>query len=63
MKRFLVFGGDCYYPGGGWEDFRGDFDTMPDAFAAAPKYGKDWWHVVDTTEMCIVADPAEQEGH
>lgn len=31
MKRYLVFIGDLYYPGGGWSDFRSDYDTLPQA--------------------------------
>lgn len=28
MKRYLVFAGDDYYPSGGWNDFRDDFDDI-----------------------------------
>lgn len=31
MKRFLLFIYDHYYPGGGWSDFVGDFDTESEA--------------------------------
>ena len=31
MKRYLLFGGEDYYPGGGWRDFLGDFDSEADA--------------------------------
>lgn len=51
MKRFLLFSGDCYYPGGGWDDFKGDFDTAESAQAKSIKERDDWWHVVDTTTM------------
>lgn len=27
MKRFLVFSFDQYYPGGGMNDFEGEFDS------------------------------------
>lgn len=33
MKRFLAFQGENYYPGGGWDDFSGDFDTADGAVA------------------------------
>lgn len=53
MKRYLAFGNDCYYPAGGWDDFRGDFDNVTEAFEAAKrnneKYG--WWHVIDRDTM------------
>jgi hypothetical protein len=29
MNRYLLFGGESYYPGGGWGDFLGDFDETP----------------------------------
>lgn len=32
-KRYWVFGYDKYYPAGGMEDFRGDFDTYEEATA------------------------------
>jgi hypothetical protein len=28
MKRYLLFAGYQYYPDGGWEDFKGGFDTL-----------------------------------
>ena len=31
MKRYLVFGGDVYYPIGGAYDLKGNFDTIPEA--------------------------------
>lgn len=49
MKRYLAFSGDNYYPAGGWDDFKGDFDSLTEAFAIAKKdnekYG--WWHIID----------------
>lgn len=53
MKRYLVFAGAAYYPWGGWQDFKGDFDTVEAAteFAKAcdPDTYKKWYQVVDTT--------------
>jgi len=46
MKAFLVFGGDYYYPAGGWDDFQDSFDTAEDAFALARK-------LVETTEVTV----------
>lgn len=51
MKRFLVFAGECYYAGGGWDDFRGDFETVEAAREAAVALDKDWWQVIDTATM------------
>jgi hypothetical protein len=57
MKRFLAFGGQQYYPSGGWGDFAGSFDTADEAETAARHRssaevqktykGNSWWHVVD----------------
>lgn len=33
MKRYLVFSFDQYYPCGGWNDFKGSFDTYEEAYA------------------------------
>ena len=30
MKRYLAFYGDCYYAGGGMNDFVNDFDSVED---------------------------------
>ncbi len=58
MKRFLLFAGSIYYPAGGWDDFRGDFDTAEKAQSAGQvSFGDEyeWWHVVDTETMKEVA--------
>ena len=34
MKRFLAFSCEQYYPGGGWNDFEGSFDTLEEAKAS-----------------------------
>jgi hypothetical protein len=31
MKRYVIFKGPVYYPGGGWEDFHALYDTKPEA--------------------------------
>ncbi len=38
MKRFLLFAFNDYYPGGGMEDFMGDFDTMEECQKESKKY-------------------------
>lgn len=60
MKRFLMFAGSNYYPAGGWDDFRGAFDTSEEAFAEARwRFNMDfeWFHVVDTETMKEVEEP------
>jgi 3-methyladenine DNA glycosylase AlkD len=54
MKRYLAFGGDAYYPGGGWEDFKSDCDTLDQAINACRH--EEWWHVIDITAMKRVAN-------
>lgn len=39
MKRYLLFGGDAYYPSGGWQDLLGDFDAIPTVTA---RQGEPW---------------------
>ena len=58
MKRYLLFGGDDYYPAGGWGDFLGDFDSVPDAVAAAASHPMkpQWAEVVDTETMATVTE-------
>lgn len=54
-KRFLLFGGDQYYPGGGWEDFVESFRTLDEAVEfEKPSGHREWWHVVDTDSGKIV---------
>ena len=54
-KRFLLFSGANYYPVGGWDDFKGAFDTVKEATDEGYRKGDDWFHVVDreTLELMI----------
>lgn len=62
MKRYLLFHGSDYYPGGGWDDFEGAYDTAEEARAKGnslmePTPGQSrwrWFHIVDTTTMQIL---------
>ena len=47
IKRFLVFAGDFYYPGGGWDDFRGDFETLEEAELKVKQLERDWAQIID----------------
>ena len=57
-KRFVVFGYDDYYPGGGWGDLRGSADTVEGAWEIAKKEHADLftdnWEVIDleTGDVC-----------
>ena len=54
MKRYLLFSGDNYYPGGGWNDFKGAFNTVEEAVQHGDKLGYDWYQVVHLTTLEIV---------
>ena len=61
MKRFLVFAGECYYPQGGWDDFKGSYEHELEAKQTAEGHaqGYRWAHVVDTQSEQIIATYAE----
>lgn len=53
MKRWLLFGYDQYYPGGGWTDFLQSYDMYDEAVDAIARrvHGNfDYHQVVDTTD-------------
>jgi hypothetical protein len=47
MQRYLLFSGNQFYPGGGWDDLRGEFATFEEAREKADKLDDDWFHIVD----------------
>lgn len=60
MKRFLLFVYDKYYPNGGWNDFRGDFDTIMEAKdKLLTMIEVERWHIVDINTKKIIADWTE----
>jgi len=60
MKQFLLFTGYIYYPGGGMEDFDGDFDSLDEALTELKRIKEehdpstDWWHIYDGMLKTIV---------
>lgn len=50
MAEFLVFCGNEYYPNGGWNDYKGGFDSIEEAIEFCEKIMKDehfdWGQVV-----------------
>jgi len=56
VGTLLLFAGDNYYPVGGWNDFRGQFQSETDALAAVAKGDWDWWHLVDPQTLKIVRE-------
>lgn len=47
MKRYALFAGHNYYPCGGWDDFKGSFDTPEEALALYKTGNHEWGHIVD----------------
>ena len=60
LEKFALFAGQNYYPGGGWEDFVGMYESLEEAREAFYKSGKDsvipyeWGHVVDLENQVVV---------
>lgn len=64
MKRYVLFAGDVYYPGGGFEDFEASSDSLADLKRKAKAFTDKerepiyvWWHIVDRQTDEIVAKP------
>lgn len=63
MMRYILFAGETYYPGGGWNDFVADGDTVEELELITKKmegadnssHDWDWWHIVDTQQDEVVA--------
>ncbi len=60
-KRFWLFAGMEYYPGGGMADFIDSYDTLEEAkatkdFADAEESGHEWAHIYDTETGKTVYD-------
>lgn len=56
-NSFLLFGGEVYYPGGGWTDYCGEFASVDEAYEAGKRdFGgnMEWFHVVDFKKRVIV---------
>lgn len=60
MKRFLLFAGDMYYPGGGWSDFMEDFDSLEEARNGGRQTSDDWYQIVDTETMKEVEERGDK---
>ena len=58
-KRFLVFGYDTYYPGGGLSDCFGSFDTIEEAINAINNDKSDYHDVFDRIEGIAVSNLKE----
>lgn len=56
MKRYLVFAGEVFYPFGGMEDFKRDFDCFRDAlhYVNDNLQSNEWVQIYDTTIREII---------
>lgn len=54
-KRFLLFGYDSYYPGGGEADVLDSFDSLAEAKTRMEKKDRDYYEVLDLEERRWVA--------
>lgn len=52
---FLVFAGSDYYPSGGWNDLAETSESIELAVQSAKAENADWWHVVNTATLQVVA--------
>lgn len=57
--KFALFKGPTYYPGEGWDDFIGFYDSAEEAQAKgeelSKRVGMGWWQVVDLVVGRVVA--------
>ena len=66
MNRYIVFGGDIYYAGGGAIDYLVDLRTKSDALQyrrtyLAQRADMRWCHIFDTKNVEII--PIEEDEH
>lgn len=57
MERYYLFAGMVYYPGQGWDDFEGSFETIEGAVQQAQSLNfgvYSWFQVVDGTTGVMV---------
>jgi len=54
LKRFLAFCGRNYYPNGGWDDFKGDFEEFESAKSFLLEKDNDWAQIFDTETKKII---------
>lgn len=60
--KYILFGGECYYAKGGWNDYLGhgkELDPLIDS-ECLKNFAIDWWHIVDTETKEIVAGSKHQ---
>jgi len=48
IKRYIVFGYNHYYPGGGWTDYLESFDLKEDAEEFIKNQSNDMYDLIDS---------------
>lgn len=65
-QRYILFAGDGFYPEGGWNDWRGNYEKLEDLKEDLEKLNEtwhfDWWHIVDMTTWDVIADQNDWSG-
>lgn len=61
VKNYLLFGGDKFYPSGGWQDFKGHFDDIPQALTAAAHGRWEWWQIVNAESGELAQEGIRQQ--
>lgn len=57
MKPYLLFMGSRYYPNGGWEDFKGSYDSLEEALFEQKRlveineHTYPWWQIIRDGEF------------
>jgi hypothetical protein len=58
MNNFLLFAGDHHYDGSGWQQYKGNFETLELAEQAYKDNERNqmyqWGQIVDLTKMKVV---------
>lgn len=62
MLQFVLFAGSKFYPNKAWEDFKGSYATMAEAYkgAAIERGSIEWWQIVDL-ETGLIVDQFEED--
>lgn len=58
--NYLVFAGQDYYPGRGWENFVRAARTLDDALEIAASATGDWWQVVELETFEVLREGQRQ---
>lgn len=63
--KFTLFSGSAFYPCGGWEDFKGQFDTIEAAKLWLQKESPDatfkWAHIVHDDKIILWASSSDND--